>query len=99
TLSTSSCVANSSVVGQAGSVLRCNSFPENFVVANPQFSNITYNTNLGSNNYHALQTQVTLRPYHGLGLQATYTWSKNLGIQNCCTGPANGGQSGNFVGF
>jgi len=34
-----------------------------------------------------------------VGFQATYTWSKNLGLQNCCTGPANGGQSGNFVGL
>jgi hypothetical protein len=33
------------------------------------------------------------------GVQATWTWSRNLGIQNCCTGPANGGQSGNFVGL
>jgi len=99
TLSTSACNANSSVIGQAGSVLRCNGFPENFVVANPQFSTITYNTNLASNNYHSMQAQVTVRPYHGVGFQATYTWSKNLGIQNCCTGPSNGGQSGNFVGL
>jgi hypothetical protein len=99
TLSTSACSANSSVVGQAGSVLRCNGFPENFVVTNPQFSNITYNSNLGSNNYHSMQAQISVRPYHGVGFQATYTWSKNLGIQNCCSGPANGGQSGNFVGL
>jgi hypothetical protein len=99
TLSTSACVANASVIGQAGSVLRCNGFPENFVVANPQFSNVTYNTNLASNNYHSLQTQLTVRPYHGVSVQATWTWSRNLGIQNCCTGPANGGQSGNFVGL
>jgi len=99
TLSTSACSANSSVVGQAGSVLRCNAFPENFIVANPQFSNVTYNTNLGSNNYHSLQTQLSMRPTAGVSLQATYTWSKNLGIQNCCSGPANGGQSGNYVGL
>ena len=78
---------------------RCNGFPENFIVANPQFSNVTYQTNLGRNNYHSLQTQFTMRPTHGVGFQATYTWSKNLGIQNCCTGPANGGQSGNYVGL
>src|SRR6185503_6432319 len=84
---------------QAGSVIRCNGFPENFVVTNPQFSNITYNTNLGSNNYHSMQAQISMRPYHGVSLQATYTWSKNLGLQNCCTGPSNGGQSGNFGGL
>jgi len=99
TLSTSACAANASVVGQAGSVLRCNGFPENFVVANPQFSNVIYNANLASNNYHSLQTQLTVRPYHGVSAQATWTWSRNLGIQNCCTGPANGAQSGNFVGL
>jgi len=99
TLSTSACAAGNTVVGQAGSVLRCNGFPENFVVTNPQFSNITYNTNLASNNYHSMQAQISMKPYHGVNLQATYTWSKNLGIQNCCSGPANGGQSGNFVGL
>jgi hypothetical protein len=99
TLSTTACSANSSVVGQAGSVLRCNGFPENFIVANPQFSTVTYNTNLGSNNYHSMQAQISMRPSSGFGLQATYTWSKNLGIQNCCAGPANGGQSGNYVGL
>jgi len=97
TLSTSACGANASVVGQAGSVLRCNAFPENFIVANPQFSSVTYQTNMGSNNYHSMQAQLSMRPTHGVGFQATYTWSKNLGIQNCCTGPSNGGQSGNYV--
>jgi hypothetical protein len=97
TLSTNACGANASVVGQAGSVLRCNSFPENFIVANPQFSSVTYQTNMGSNNYHSMQAQLSMRPTHGVGFQATYTWSKNLGIQNCCTGPSNGGQSGNYV--
>jgi hypothetical protein len=46
-----------------------------------------------------MQAQVSVRPYQGVSFQGTYTWSKNLGIQNCCTGPANGGQSGNFVGL
>jgi hypothetical protein len=46
-----------------------------------------------------MQAQISMRPYHGVSLQATYTWSKNLGIQNCCSGPANGTQSGNFVGI
>ena len=92
------CAANPSVVNQGGGVLRCNGFPENFVVANPQFSNVTYNTNLASNNYHSVQTQLTVRPYHGVSAQATWTWSKNLGIQNCCTGPANGGNPGTSWG-
>jgi hypothetical protein len=95
TLSTSACSANASVVGQAGSVLRCNGFPENFVVANPQFSSVMYQSNFGSSNYHSMQAQISMRPSHGVSFQATYPWSKNLGIQGCCSGPANGGQSGN----
>jgi len=42
-------------------------------------------TNVYSNNYHSLETQVTVRPRHGLSFQSTYTWSKNLG-----TGQAGG---------
>jgi hypothetical protein len=97
TLSTNACTANSSVVGQSGSVLRCNGYPENFVVANPQFSSVTYNSNLGNSQYHSMQAQVTMRPMHGLSFQASYTWSKDLGVQNCCSAPAGGGQSGNFT--
>jgi len=61
--------------------LRC--FPENFISINPQFGNTTtYITNVGSNNYHSLQAQLTLRPTHGFSFQGAYTWSKNLGIPN-----------------
>jgi hypothetical protein len=56
--------------------LRC--FPENYIVANPQFSTATYNTNSGSSNYHSMQAQVTLRPTFGLNFQGTYTWAKAL---------------------
>jgi hypothetical protein len=68
--------------------LRC--FPENFLVANPQFDAFetgffaptgpTYNTNTASSNYHSLQTQYTLRPTYGTNFQVTYTWSKSLGV-------------------
>jgi hypothetical protein len=56
--------------------LRC--FPENYLVANPQFNTATYNTNSGSSNYHSVQTQFTLRPTFGSSLQATYTWAKSM---------------------
>jgi hypothetical protein len=56
--------------------LRC--FPENYLVINPQLATPTYITSSGNQNYHSLQTQVTLRPTHGFSYQATYTWSKNL---------------------
>jgi Carboxypeptidase regulatory-like domain len=67
--------------GVNGAVMRNSGFfPENFVVANPQFSSVFLISDINSNNYHSLETQVTLRPTHGVSMQSTYTWSKNLGI-------------------
>jgi hypothetical protein len=65
--------------GVNGAVLRVNQFPENFIVANPQFSSVNLITNDFSTNYHSLEAQVTMRPTRGLGFQATYTFSKNWG--------------------
>jgi hypothetical protein len=64
-------------------------FPENFIVANPQFGTVNLMTNPYSNNYHSLESQVTLRPTHGIAVQSTYTWSKNLGLPNTLTDPTN----------
>jgi hypothetical protein len=65
------------VVGTAISTpLRC--FPEDYLVANPQFATANYNSNTGSSNYHSVQTQITLRPTYGTSLQATYTWARSL---------------------
>jgi hypothetical protein len=55
-------------------------FPPNFIVANPQFNNITYRTNSDRSSYNSLQTQVTLRPTAGVSYQGTYTWSRSLGV-------------------
>src|SRR5205814_713377 len=64
-------------------------FPENWIVANPQFNAANYWTNSGSSIYHSLQTQVTLRNMHGLSYQGSYLWSKSLGISgNSYTNPA-----------
>ena len=63
-----------------GSVLRVNNTPENFILTNPQFAQVNYLANMGNNNYHSLQTEVTLRPTHGFGGTANYTWSRNLGV-------------------
>ena len=63
-----------------GAVLRVNGFPENFISTNPQFSNVNYFSNMGNNNYHSLQTELTLRPTHGFAGSLNYTWSKNLGL-------------------
>ena len=67
--------------GINGTVMRYSGkFPENFIVTNPQFSAVTYMTNADHDNYHSVQTEVTLRPTHGLSGQGTYSWSKNLGL-------------------
>jgi hypothetical protein len=65
----------------AGGLLRSSgSFPENFIVANPQFGSILLRRNMDNSKYHSLQSQVTLRPTSGVSYQATYTWSRNLGV-------------------
>jgi len=71
--------------GVVGAVLRQNGFAENFIVTNPQFGAVNNMTTLYSNNYHSLQTQVTMRPTHGITLESTYSFAKNLG-----TGQAGG---------
>jgi hypothetical protein len=55
-------------------------FPENFIVANPQFSTINYRNNSDSSNYHSLQAALTVRPTHGVSYRATYTWSRSLAV-------------------
>jgi len=72
-----------------GAVLRVNGFPENFIATNPQFSNVNYFSNMGNNNYHSLQTELTLRPTHGFAGSLNYTWSKNLGLPGGFTNPVN----------
>jgi hypothetical protein len=62
-----------------GQILRHNNYPENFIVANPQFGALQFMTNNASNNYHSLNAQVTVRPLRGISNQSTYSWSRNLG--------------------
>ena len=52
--------------------------PWNYFYANPQFSGLSVYYNAPVQNYHSMQTQVTLRPTRGLNFQVTYTWSRNL---------------------
>jgi hypothetical protein len=72
-----------------GAVMRFNGFPENFIVTNPQFGNVTYFSNMGNSNYHSLQAEVTLRPVHGFTGTANYTWSRNLGLTGGFTNPVD----------
>jgi hypothetical protein len=70
--------SSTAVTGQGGGLIRNGGFPENFIVNNPQFNNVTFATNPGSSIYHSLQAQVTFRPAAGLNYQATYVWSKAI---------------------
>lgn len=63
-----------------GSVIRYNGFPENFVVTNPQFTSTLMIASMNNNQYHSLESQVTLRPAHGMTMQGSYTWSRNNGL-------------------
>jgi len=65
-------------------------FPENWIVANPQFNMANYYTNSGKSNYHSLQLQGTLRPTYGLNLQGTYVWSRSLETPLVGSNIANG---------
>ena len=56
---------------------RC--FPENYIVANPQLGAATYNSNLGSSNYHSLQVQFTMRPGTGDQLSDDLRLGQNFG--------------------
>src|SRR5262249_46847015 len=55
-------------------------FPENFIVANPQFSTLNYRNNSDTSNYHSVEAALTVRPTHGIGYRATYTWSRSLAV-------------------
>jgi hypothetical protein len=63
-------------------------FPENFIVANPQFATVNYRNNSDSSNYHSLQAALTVRPTHGVSYRATYTWSRSLAVSG---GVSSGG--------
>src|SRR5262245_8538929 len=64
-------------------------FPDNFIVANPQFSTMEMRNNSDSSTYHSMETQLTMRPKHGISYQATWTWSRATGVAG--NTPAGGG--------
>ena len=70
--------AGGAQVANSGSAIPLRCFPEDWLISNPQFSSVTYNTNLGHTNYHSLQVSVTTRPMHGISTQSTWTWAKSM---------------------
>src|SRR5207302_389673 len=65
--------------GNRGAILRRNGFPENYIVVNPQYGNVSMLDNLGSSTYHSLQLQFTRRLTKGFTNTTTWTWSKAMG--------------------
>jgi len=55
---------------------RC--FPENYLIANPQWNQAMYASNIGYSNYNSVEVQLTMRPVHGMSLLATYGLSKTM---------------------
>jgi len=71
--------SSTTVTGKAGGLLSRNGFPDNFIVANPQYASVVMATNPGSSTYHAMTLQVTKRLSHGFTHSFGYTWSRSLG--------------------
>lgn len=71
---------STNITGKGGGFVRNSGlFPENFFVLNPQFSEVTLNSNPNSSTYHSLQAQMTKRLSQGFTTQTTYTWARSLG--------------------
>jgi hypothetical protein len=63
-----------------GATLRSSGlFPENFIVANPQFGTMEMRWNAENSQYHSMQTQLTKRTANGMTYQGTWTWSRSTG--------------------
>jgi hypothetical protein len=72
-------------------------FPENFIVANPQFAGMEMRNNSDNSTYHSMQTQITMRPKHGITYQATWTWSRATGV--AAPSPDGGGTTETYRDF
>src|SRR5262249_33972909 len=81
----SSLNTSTAVTGKGGGLLRNGGFPENLIANNPQFNQVTMNTNAGGSTYHSFQAQVTYRPANRLSFQGTYVFSKALSL---CSNPS-----------
>jgi len=69
----------SSFTGSNGGLLRSAGLPENFIVVNPQFAQLTLEGNNSSSRYHSFQSLLTKRFSNGVYGQFSYAFSKALG--------------------
>jgi hypothetical protein len=67
--------------GVSGDLLRRAGLAENFVVVNPQFSEVRMVSNFSNSSYHSMQLDFTKRFSRGYMVQSNFTWSKTLGDQ------------------
>ena len=74
----------------AGAVLRYNGFPENYVVASPQYSSVNLIGNISNSTYNSMQVQFTRRLAQGFTNTTSWTWSKALGAPNSGPGTPTG---------
>jgi len=65
--------------GKPGGLLLNGNLPQNFIVANPQWTTVTLRDNSDNSTYDALQTHITKRFSQGVTGQFSYTFSKNIG--------------------
>jgi hypothetical protein len=73
---------NTAFSGVRGGLLRRAGLPENFVIANPQFSSARLASNVANSNYHSLQLELNKRFSGGWTFQGNYTFSKALGEED-----------------
>jgi hypothetical protein len=73
------------VFGERGDLLRFNSLPENWIVANPQFGAANLTANFANSTYHSLQINAERRLSNAWMFQANYTWSRTLGEEEGVT--------------
>ena len=67
------------VNGERGGLLRFHGFPENWIVANPQFAGSDFVGNFSNSTYHSLQINANKRFSSGWTLLSNYTFSRTLG--------------------
>jgi hypothetical protein len=82
----------------AGATLRSSGlFPENFIVANPQFSTMEMRWNAENSQYHSMQTQITKRTSNGMTYQGTWTWARSTGAGTAAS--TGGGPTATYRDF
>lgn len=73
---------NTAFTNVRGGLLRRAGLPENFVMANPQFTSARLTGNYANSTFHSLQMEFSKRFSNGWTFQGNYTFSKALGEED-----------------